>query len=175
MVVRRIRVRPERQRRRDNGFDEHADPDDAVDHRAYVSEPGRPRLGSGVEPGLESDPVGEYQSDERGHRHDPESAGLDQREDDALSEPGPVDGGVDDDQSGQAHGGGRGEQGLDDGGLRAGPGRCRDEQQDRTDDDRRGEAQRHDSDRGEGGLRREPAPQCSPCRRCGAFGHADEH
>ena len=139
----------ERARRLDGQRGDHDHLHELVDVRAG----GRDRFLREVHP-AQAELAADRDVEEGGQRHESQAADLDEREDDALPEGGPVGVGVVHDQPGHAGRGGRREQAVEKGGKGARTAGHGEHQQQRPHEDDRGKAQR-DRARGEG---EEPAP-----------------
>ena len=133
----------DRENQRQRCFHDHTDEQNADQHAADVTEPAAFGLGGGGYPGLQAQPAGGQDPEQRAEGHHAEAADLDQDQDDHLAESAPEDGCVHGDQAGDADGGGGGEQRL----QQAGPAPAclghREQQQPGPDGDGGGEAQ-HD-------------------------------
>jgi hypothetical protein len=110
-----------RQHRGRHEFDADRDTQDQPQHTDDVAEPQAAGFRLRDQAGAEPQPSGEQEPEQGRPAHDPETAYLEQGEDDALPKAGPVGGRVLDDQPGNAHRRGCGEECRQEGG-RAFPG-----------------------------------------------------
>ena len=134
-----MRRQPNHDHERGQRLEEDREASDPAQDPSDVAEVERTRFRLREQPRLQPEPPDDDESEHGGKRHDPEAADLDQSEYHDLAEVAPVDGGVDDDEAGDADGGRRGERrGEERGGPRAGS-RDREREQTGSDQDPDGE------------------------------------
>ena len=115
-----LRHEPDREQHRAQSFRQQRTQEDQL-HEG--DEPAQSVIADAVHHDLslpQSQPFPQQEEEQRSNGHKAQSAGLDQENDDDLSEGGPVSSGILGHQSRYAGGGGRGEQGVQEGGAAGG-------------------------------------------------------